>query len=160
MSKVEAEGKVKPSLNKEEGEKVAVQERGEKSGVIAKYYSNNEHSLFDNKEHSLFANKVALAVEGLHPFFEKKLRERISKKNALVISEYINSLRREINLSIGHRKSSIDTLIGLSKFHSNKKDFEEMTREDILYPNIDRSLKHQTLCISGSGPIMLEELFL
>lgn len=47
----------------------------------------------------MFDNKVALAVEGLHPFFEKMLRERISKKNALVISEYINSLRREINLS-------------------------------------------------------------
>jgi integrase len=75
---------------------------------------------------------VTLAVEGLHPFYEKMLRERISKENALVISEYINSLRREINVSIGHRKTSIDTLVALTKFHLNKKDFKEMTREDIL----------------------------
>jgi integrase/recombinase XerD len=60
------------------------------------------------------------------------LRERISKENALVISEYINALRREINVSIGHRKSSIDTLVALSKFHANKKDFKGMTREDVL----------------------------
>lgn len=153
MSKVEAEGKVKPSWIKEEGEKVAVQERGEKSGVIAKYYSNNEHSLFDNK--------VALSVEDLHPFFEKMLRERISNENALVISEYINSLRREINLSIAHRKSSIDTLIGLSKFHSNKKDFEEMTREDILL-YLDRLGKPEASdpLHKWIGPIILEELFL
>jgi hypothetical protein len=121
--KVKAEGKVKPSWIKEEGEKIEVQERVE-SDVIAKYSSNNDLSLFDNK--------VALAVEGLHPFYEKMLRERISKENALVISEYINSLRREINVSIGHRKTSIDTLVALAIFHSNEKDFKEMTREDIL----------------------------
>jgi hypothetical protein len=40
-------------------------------------------------------------------------------------------LRREINVSIGHRKTSIDTLVALAKFNLNKK-FKEMTREDIL----------------------------
>lgn len=86
MSKVKAkiEGKAERGWIKEDG-------------VVAKYYSDNEPSLFDNK--------VALAVEGLHPYFEKMLRERISKENALVISEYINALRREINLSIGHRNN-------------------------------------------------------
>ena len=74
--KVKAEGKAKPNWSKEEGEKVEVLEQVEKSGVITKYSSNNELSLFDNK--------VALAVEGLHPFYEKMLRERISKENALV----------------------------------------------------------------------------
>ena len=79
--KVKAEGKVKPNWIKE---KVEVHGRAEKqSGVIAEYSSNNEFSLFDNK--------IALAVEGLHPFYEKMLRERISKENALVIAEYINS---------------------------------------------------------------------
>jgi hypothetical protein len=71
--KVKAEGKVKSSWIKEEGEKVAVQERvEEESCVIAKYSSNNEFSLFDNK--------IALAVEGLHPFYEKMLRERFQRK--------------------------------------------------------------------------------
>ena len=74
--KVKAEGKAKPNWSKEVGEKVEVLEQVEKSGVITKYSSNNELSLFDNK--------VALAVEGLHPFYEKMLRERISKENALV----------------------------------------------------------------------------
>jgi hypothetical protein len=33
---------------------------------------------------------------------------------------------------MGYRKANIDTLGALAKFHSNKKDFEKMTREDIL----------------------------
>lgn len=60
------------------------------------------------------------------------LREKVSKQNALAISEYINSLRREINLSIGYRKANLDTLVALAKFHSNKKDFKKWVREDIL----------------------------
>jgi hypothetical protein len=38
------------------------------------------------------------------------LREKVSKQNALAISEYINVLKREINLSIGYRKANLDTL--------------------------------------------------
>ena len=64
--KVKAEGKIRPRWIKEEGKKVRVQEEVEKeSGIIAKYNSDNELSLFDNK--------VSLAVEGLHPYFEKML---------------------------------------------------------------------------------------
>ena len=123
--KVKAEGKTRPGWIKEEEEKVRAQEQVEKeSDIIAKYNSDNELSLFDNK--------VSLAVEGLHPYFEKMLRERISKENALVISEYINALGREINVSTGHRKTSIDTLVALSKFHSNNRNFKEMNREDVL----------------------------
>jgi hypothetical protein len=120
-AKVKSEGKTRPGWIKEAGVQELVKKE---SGVVTKYYGDNELSLFDNKVH--------LAVEGLHPFFEKMLRERTSKENALVISEYVNSLRREINLSIGHRKSCIDTLVALSKFHSNKKNFKEMNREDVL----------------------------
>lgn len=39
---------------------------------------------------------------------------------------------REINLSIGYRKANLDTLVALAKFHSNKKDFKEMIREELL----------------------------
>lgn len=119
MSQTKAKVKTRPGfLNKEDAEGV------EKDSSFTKYHNINDLSLFDNR--------VALATEGLQPYFEKMLREKVSKQNALAISEYINSLRREINLSIGYRKANLDTLVALAKFHSNKKDFKEMTREDLL----------------------------
>jgi integrase len=86
----------------------------------------------DDYDLLLFDKKVALATEGLIPFFEKILRARTSKENALIISEYIAAAKRDINLSNGYRKANIEILVELSKFHSNKKNFKEMTREDIL----------------------------
>jgi integrase/recombinase XerD len=80
----------------------------------------------------LYDKKIASAVEGLEPFFDKTLRQRTLKENALIIAEYINTAIREINISTGYRKSNIDTLADLSKFHSNMKNFREMTGEDIL----------------------------
>jgi hypothetical protein len=79
-----------------------------------------------------FDKKFTRAVEGLEPFFEKILR-KISKENALIIVEYINTARREINISDGHRKSNIHTLYELSKFHLNTKNFKEMTGEEYFY---------------------------
>jgi integrase len=95
---------------------------------------------FDNQKHDddhydllLFDKKIALATEGLIPFFERILRERTSKENALIISEYITAAKRDINLSNGYRKANIQALVELSEFHSNKKkNFNKMTREDIL----------------------------
>ena len=48
----------------------------------------------------LFDKKVSLAAEGLEPFFYKILRQRTSKGNAIIIAEYINTIKREINISI------------------------------------------------------------
>jgi integrase/recombinase XerD len=79
----------------------------------------------------LFDTKIALAVEGLEPFFDKILRQTL-KENALIIAEYINAIKREIDVSNGYRKSNIHTLAHLSKFHSNRKNFREMARENIL----------------------------
>jgi integrase len=79
----------------------------------------------------VFDKKVALAVEGLEPFFDKILRNTL-KENAFIIAEYMNTVKREINISNGYRKSNIYTLTNLSKFHSNIKNFKEMTGEDIL----------------------------
>jgi hypothetical protein len=87
---------------------------------------------YDNND-PLFDKKIALAAERLEPFFEKILRERTSRENALVIAEYIAESKREVNLSIGYIKSNIHTLVDLSEFHSNRRNFrEEMTREDLL----------------------------
>jgi hypothetical protein len=68
----------------------------------------------------LFDKKVTLAVEGLEPFFDKVLRQRTPKGNALIIAEYINTAKREINISNGYRKITIHTLALLSKFHLNQ----------------------------------------
>jgi hypothetical protein len=82
----------------------------------------------------LFDKKIALATEGLIPFFERLLRQRASlKENTLIICDYIIAAKRDINLSAGHTISNIRILVALSKFHSsNKKNFKEMTREDVM----------------------------
>jgi hypothetical protein len=61
----------------------------------------------------LFDRKVALAVEGLEPFFDKILRQTLGE-NALIIAAYISAIKREINISDGYRKSNIHTLAHLS----------------------------------------------
>ena len=81
----------------------------------------------------LFDKKVAFAVEGLEPFFDKILRRQTPKENALIVAEYINTGIRETNISNGYRRSNIQALVELSKFHLSTKNFEEMTREDNFY---------------------------
>jgi hypothetical protein len=49
----------------------------------------------------LFDKKVSLAIEGLEPIFDKILRQRVSNRNALIIAEYMNAAKREINISNG-----------------------------------------------------------
>ena len=84
-----------------------------------------------NYDPFLFDKKITLAAEGLEPFFDKILRQKTLKENALNIAEYINTVKREINISNGYRRINIQILVDLSKFHLNKKNFKEMTREDI-----------------------------
>ena len=85
-----------------------------------------------NYDPLLLDRKVTTATEGLEPFFTKILRQKTSKENALDIAEYINTLKREINISLGYKKINIQTLVDLSKFHLNRKNFRVMTKEDIL----------------------------
>ncbi|MFY9567128.1 MAG: hypothetical protein WAQ29_12325, partial [Nitrososphaeraceae archaeon] len=68
------------------------------------------------------AKKITLATEGLVPFFTKILRQKTSKENALDIAEYINTLKREINISLGYKRINIQTLVDLSKFYLNRKN--------------------------------------
>jgi integrase len=86
----------------------------------------------DNYDPLLLDKKITLAAEGLEPFFTKILRQKTSKENSLDIAEYINTLKREINISLGYKKINIQTLVDLSKFHLNGKNFRVMTKEDIL----------------------------
>lgn len=110
----------------------------QKPNIVLGHNKNNNDACYDNK--SVFDKKIELAVEGLNPSFESLLRERTAKENALFIAEYNIASVRETNSSLSTRKNNILTLVGLSKFLS-QKDFREMTREDILqYLNNHRKL--------------------
>jgi integrase len=85
-----------------------------------------------NYDTLLLDKKIILVTEGLEPFFTKILRQKTSKENALDIAEYINTLKREINISLGYKKINIQTLVDLSKYHLNRKSFRLMIKEDIL----------------------------
>lgn len=52
--------------------------------------------------------------------------------NALITTEYLTAVKIEVNISTDYTKANIQTLVDLSKFHSNKKNFKEMMREDLL----------------------------
>lgn len=53
-------------------------------------------------------------------------------ENALITTEYLTAVKIEVNISTDYTKANIQTLVDLSKFHSNKKNFKEMMREDLL----------------------------
>ena len=75
--------------------------------------------------------KISLATEGLQPYVENWLRIRTSDEIALIISEYILSLRREINPSQNYTKMQIQAIVELSEY-LKQKPFEQLTREDVL----------------------------
>jgi hypothetical protein len=59
--------------------------------------------------------KISFATEGLQPYVENWLRVKTSNYNALTISEYVLSLRREINPSQNYTIMQIR-----NKNHSNR----------------------------------------
>ena len=75
--------------------------------------------------------KISLMTEGLPCHVENWLRSRTSNENALTISEYILSLRREINPSQNYTKMQIQALVELSEY-LNQKPFDKLTKDDIL----------------------------
>jgi integrase/recombinase XerD len=105
-----------------------------KSKSVKKEEQQTSNLLLQQEENRYFhfEKMTALVTEGLELFFQNMLRERSSKENALIISEYVIAVKREVNVSTGYTKSIIQTLVDLSRFHSNKKNFKEMFREDLL----------------------------
>jgi hypothetical protein len=85
---------------------------------------------FSDKDDSLFETKIESIVKGLTPDC-KKFLQRVSKKNALIIIDYIISMQTEINLSHHYQK---DLIILLSRFSisSNHKPFQQITRPEII----------------------------
>ena len=81
--------------------------------------------------------KITLATEGFattNKFCELILRDRsrISKENALTISNYIIAMKREINPRPNTIRTAIQFLAELSKTVGIEKKFEDILRDDIL----------------------------
>lgn len=79
--------------------------------------------------------KIENATDGLPYDCFSLLYDRIlpvKRENALIICEYILSLRAEINPSNGYRRNNILLLSKFSVYFKNAKLFKEITREDIL----------------------------
>ncbi len=80
---------------------------------------------------SLFDQKLVVATKGLEPYFLNHLKTKLSQEYAIIICDYIASMRIETNLSDNHRRDVITSLKILSQFLVNKP-FKEMTRNDLL----------------------------
>src|SRR5918992_1971419 len=90
--------------------------------------NNNSHN-----DDPLFDRKVDLVTAGLRASHARCLKNEreVSRNNALIICNYIMSMKTEINLSDNYRKTNLTLLVQFSKFH-NQKPFSHITREDLL----------------------------
>lgn len=80
----------------------------------------------------LFERTIQNMTEGLSQEYFKYLYSKVSKCNALTITNYITSVRIDVNLSDHYRGDLIKLLSKVSMFFNNQKSFNEITREDIL----------------------------
>src|SRR5918912_1195692 len=84
----------------------------------------------------LLERKIALATEGFsrYKFCQQILkdRSRLSKVNALTVSNYIIAMKREINPRLSYKKYTIQFLSELSRAVGIEKKFIDLTRDDVL----------------------------
>lgn len=99
--------------------------------VINSNKDKNSNNDYNNHNNPLFDRKVDLVTAGLSAGYTRSLKNKVSQNNALIICNYITSMKTEINLSDNCRKSNIDRLVKFSKFR-NHKPFRCITREDVL----------------------------
>src|SRR5919109_2892276 len=94
--------------------------------LVQQKIKNNDHN------DPLFDRKVDLVTAGLRARYDRRLKNDVSRNNALIICNYIISMKTEINLSDNYRRMNIDILVQFSKFFDNQKSFNEITRENLL----------------------------
>jgi hypothetical protein len=80
----------------------------------------------------LLNQKIDQVTAGLTSHYIRRLKNKVSKDNALAISDFILSAKSEINLSDNYRKLIITILGELSSFH-NQTSFRDLSRDDVLY---------------------------
>jgi hypothetical protein len=73
-------------------------------------------------------HKIENIIDGLRQGFLKLLHD-ISPENAIIIAEYILTIKTEINLSDHYRQDNIITLCKFSKYFDNKP-FKSITNRD------------------------------
>lgn len=90
----------------------------------------------NDNDDALLEKKITMATEG---FTTSKLcelilrdRNRISKENALTVSEYILAMKREVNPRLSYKKLTMQIMAELSKTVGIGKKYIDMTRDDIL----------------------------
>ena len=93
-------------------------------------------------ELDLLEKKIILATEGFMRFSESTLRDKLSKENALTVSDYIIAMKREINPRLSYKKTTIQIIVELSKTIGIAKNFGDMTRDDVL-SYLDKCRKHE-----------------
>jgi integrase/recombinase XerD len=97
----------------------------------------------NNQSSALFDIKIENATEGLSLGYPRRLY-RLSNKNALVIANYILSIKFEVNLSDNYRRNLIKVLSIFSSFCRNKP-FKSMTRKDDVLPFLDSIRKPESV---------------
>jgi integrase/recombinase XerD len=89
-----------------------------------------------SNNNELLEKKINAAAEdfGTTRFCELILRDgnRLSRENALTVSEYIIAMRREINPRINYKRSTLQIIAELSKTIGIERKFIDMTRDDLL----------------------------
>src|SRR6516225_9079020 len=81
-------------------------------------------------ENELLEKKINMATEGFArtKFCELVLkdRNRLSRENALTVSDYIIAMKREVNPRLSYRKSTIQIIAELSKTIGIAKKFVDV----------------------------------
>lgn len=79
----------------------------------------------------LLNQEMEMATQGLEPYYLKRMKTKVSKGNAPLISNYVLSVKVETNLSDNHRRGVLTSFKLLSAFYKNKP-FGKMTIKDAL----------------------------
>lgn len=86
-------------------------------------------------DNELLEKKINTAAEGFATKFCELIlrdRNRLSKENALTVSDYIIAMKREVNPRLNYKKSTMQIIAELSKTIGIAKKFIDMTRDDPL----------------------------
>ena len=111
----------------------------------------------------ILERRITLATE----CFTRKLpesvlrdRNRLSKENAMAVSEYIIAMKREINPRYNYVRYTIQFLSELSRAVGINKKFIDMTRDDLLsYLDKSRKPEMKIHCINGLVVTILDVLY-
>lgn len=110
--------------------------RRSNKSIVKSLASSLAVQVSSKNDNELLGKKINAAVEGFGTtrFCELILRDRnrLSKENALTVSDYIIAMKREVNPRLNYKKSTIQIIAELSKTIGIAKKFIDMTRDDLL----------------------------